>query len=121
MDFQNEIENFATFRTKNWLKMVQMVQFEFPKVLIGPLESNHRNFNGESTHIFCPPLTDDVEGSSVIYRRFMTGNDCGGGGGDGKTSMSIEMNRVACIEEEGHGCQMAIAKFLDCMILALRA
>ena len=29
------------------------------------------------------------EGSSVIYRRFMTGNDCGGGdGGDGKTSMA---------------------------------
>ena len=95
MDFHNESENFAKFRTKNWLKTVQIVQFEFPKVLIGPLESNHRNFNGESTHIFCPPLTDDVEGSSVIYRRFMTGNDCGG---DGKTSMSRD--EPCCVQEE---------------------
>ena len=52
-------------------------------------------FDGESAHIFCPPLTDDVEGSSVIYRRFMTGNDCGG---DGKTSMSRD--EPCCVQEE---------------------
>ena len=54
-------------------------------------------FDGESSHIFLSAvaLTDDVEGSSVIYRRFMTGNDCGG---DGKTSMSRD--EPCCVQEE---------------------